>query len=162
MFPILVRATVEGAIVVALIWIVSRTLRRLSPATHAILWWCAAVRFLVALIWTVPVALPVLPATDLLTQQVIAPAERLTLAPPATAGEHLNESGVPRTQRNGASCRALGDWMSGRHRRCMSPFMSNARGHSAIVAGSNGSREDGPRARLPFGIEDGSCSPPVR
>ena len=37
MFPILVRATLEGAIVVVLIWIVSRTLRQLSPATHAIL-----------------------------------------------------------------------------------------------------------------------------
>lgn len=95
MFPVLVRATVEGAVVVALIWIVSRTLRRLSPATHAILWWCAAVRFLVALIWTVPVTLPVLPATDLVVQQVTAPAERQTLAPPATAVEHQNESGVP-------------------------------------------------------------------
>ena len=95
MFPILVRATVEGAIVVSLIWIVSRTLRRLSPATHAILWWCAAVRFLVPLLWTVPVTLPVLPATDLVMQQLTAPAQPRAVARPAPALEHPNESGVP-------------------------------------------------------------------
>ena len=61
MFPTLVRAAIEGAIVVALIWIVSRTSRRLSPATQAILWWCAAVKFLIALLWTAPISLPLLP-----------------------------------------------------------------------------------------------------
>ena len=97
-------------------------------------------------------------------QQVAAPAVAAWfLAPPATAVEHQNESGVSAGMSETALlARTLGDWMSGRNSHRMSPFMSNARGHQAIVAGSNGCRDDGHRARLPFGIEDDSRGPPVR
>ena len=61
MLAILARASVEGAIVAALVWAAIRWLPRLSPATRAALWWCAAAKFLLALIWVTPLELPVLP-----------------------------------------------------------------------------------------------------
>jgi bla regulator protein BlaR1 len=63
MLDILVRASVEGAMVVGTIWVVCRLLPRLSPATRTALWWCAAAKFVLALVWTVPVHIPILPAS---------------------------------------------------------------------------------------------------
>jgi bla regulator protein blaR1 len=61
----LARASMDGALLVvaiwAAIWLLDRVLR-LSPATRATLWWCAAAKFVVALTWTTPVAIPILPA----------------------------------------------------------------------------------------------------
>ena len=61
----LARASMDGALLVvaiwAAIWLLDRVLR-LSPATRAMLWWCAAAKFVVALTWTTPVAIPILPA----------------------------------------------------------------------------------------------------
>ena len=62
MLEILVRASVEGAILVAAIWAICRFLPRLSPATRTVLWWCAAAKFVLALVWTAPVLVPILPA----------------------------------------------------------------------------------------------------
>ena len=62
MLSVLIRASLEGAIVAALIWTVIRWLPRLSPATRAALWWCAAAKFLLALAWVSPLELRVLPA----------------------------------------------------------------------------------------------------
>ena len=62
MLAVLIRASLEGAIVAALIWTVIRWLPRLSPATRTALWWCAAAKFLLALVWITPVELRVLPA----------------------------------------------------------------------------------------------------
>ena len=62
MLAVLSRASLEGALVAALIWAVIRVLPRLSPATRAALWWCAAAKFLLALVWVSPVELRVLPA----------------------------------------------------------------------------------------------------
>lgn len=42
----------------------NRALPRLPSATRAFLWWCAAAKFVVALVWTAPVLLPVLPAAE--------------------------------------------------------------------------------------------------
>jgi beta-lactamase regulating signal transducer with metallopeptidase domain len=60
MVATLARASVEGAIVVAIIWVLARLLQ-LSPAARTILWWCAAAKFVVALAWTTPIDLRVLP-----------------------------------------------------------------------------------------------------
>jgi bla regulator protein blaR1 len=56
------RASIEGALVVGAIWLASRCLRGLSPSTRTALWWCAAAKFIVALFWITPIAIPVLPA----------------------------------------------------------------------------------------------------
>ena len=61
----LARASVDGALLVVAIWAAICLLDRvlfLSPATRAMLWWCAAAKFVVALTWTTPVNIPILPA----------------------------------------------------------------------------------------------------
>jgi len=60
MVSTLARASMDGAILVVAIWVLSR-LVRLTPATRTILWWCAAAKFVVALAWTTPIAIPILP-----------------------------------------------------------------------------------------------------
>ena len=57
----LARASLEGALVVAAIWALSRALA-LAPATRTLLWWCAAAKFVLALVWMAPIAIPILPA----------------------------------------------------------------------------------------------------
>ena len=86
MLAVLARASLEGAIVAALVWTVIRWLPRLSPATRAALWWCAAAKFLLALVWVTPVELRVLPPRA----EVAVALSRL--APPVSG--HL-ESGAP-------------------------------------------------------------------
>ena len=61
MVSTLARASLDGAILVGAIWVLSRLLR-LTPATRTLLWWCAAAKFVVALAWTTPVDIPILPA----------------------------------------------------------------------------------------------------
>ena len=86
MLAVLARASLEGAIVAALVWIAIRCLPRLSPATRAALWWCAAAKFLLALVWVTPVELRVLPA------RVGAPA---ALSRPAPVAGTALEPGTP-------------------------------------------------------------------
>ena len=88
MLEILVRASVEGAMLVAAVWAICRFLPRLSPATRTVLWWCAAAKFVLALVWTAPVLVPILPAdarpiqhasaiaTQVAPAQAVAPGAR--------------------------------------------------------------------------------------
>ena len=62
MLDTLVRASIDGAIFAALVWILSRTVSCLPAAAKAFLWWCVAAKFVVALVWTTPVSVPLLPA----------------------------------------------------------------------------------------------------
>ena len=57
----LLRASLAGAVGVALAWCVCRLVPKLSPSARAWLWWCVALKFVVALVWAAPIALPVLP-----------------------------------------------------------------------------------------------------
>ncbi len=61
MLTTLARASVDGAILVAVVWALCRMLPRLSAGTRTLLWWCAAAKFVVSLTWTTPVQIPVLP-----------------------------------------------------------------------------------------------------
>ena len=61
MLTSLVRASLEGGVLVAGIWIVGRLWPRLSARTLAMLWWCAAAKFLLALVWVTPIELQILP-----------------------------------------------------------------------------------------------------
>ena len=72
----LARASLDCAVVVTVVWILCRALPRLPSATRALLWWCAAAKFVISLVWTTPVLLPVLPA-----------AERLAVNPAASVRE---------------------------------------------------------------------------
>lgn len=62
MLTSLVGASLEGAVLVAGIWIMGRLWPRLPARTLTMLWWCAAAKFLLALVWVTPVELRILPA----------------------------------------------------------------------------------------------------
>jgi beta-lactamase regulating signal transducer with metallopeptidase domain len=55
-------ASVQGAVVIALVWLVCRTMRGLPAAVQATLWWLAALKLLLALAPVPSLQLPVLPA----------------------------------------------------------------------------------------------------
>jgi bla regulator protein blaR1 len=61
MLPLLVRASLEGAVLAAGVWLVCRALPRMSPGVRALLWWCVAAKFVVSLVWLSPIGVPVLP-----------------------------------------------------------------------------------------------------
>jgi beta-lactamase regulating signal transducer with metallopeptidase domain len=61
MIATLARASVEGALLVVMVWLLAR-LFRLSPAIRTVLWWCAAAKFVVAFAWMAPIEIPVLPS----------------------------------------------------------------------------------------------------
>ncbi len=79
MVATLARASVDGAVLVAAVWVISRLLR-LSPATRTVLWWCAAAKFVLALVWTTPIAIPVLPAATTVRQEAGAAGARARVA----------------------------------------------------------------------------------
>src|SRR5262245_60835469 len=62
MESLLLKASIDGAVLVAIVWTLTRLLPRMRPGTRTLLWWCAATKFVVTLAWTNPVVLPVLPA----------------------------------------------------------------------------------------------------
>ena len=75
MLAALIRASLEGAVLVAGIWSLGKLWPRLSARVLTMLWWCAAAKFLLAIVWTTPIELRILPAG------AEAPAlERLTSA----------------------------------------------------------------------------------
>ena len=71
MLETLARASIDGACLVCVVWIVSRALPRLPPAAKAMLWWCAAAKVVVALAWVTPISVPVLP-TEAVSQVAVA------------------------------------------------------------------------------------------
>ena len=61
---LLLSASIDGAIAAAVVWLICRLVPSLPAGARAMLWWCAAAKFIVALAWTTPLALPVLPAVE--------------------------------------------------------------------------------------------------
>jgi bla regulator protein blaR1 len=95
MLATLLGASLNGAILVAIVWAVNRCLPRLSAATRSMLWWCAAAKFLLALVWTAPVLVPILPKADGLipnagttVEQVDAGFDARTIPSAAGAPDH--------------------------------------------------------------------------
>jgi beta-lactamase regulating signal transducer with metallopeptidase domain len=80
----LARASFDGALIVGAVWLLT-CLIRLSPATRTVLWWCAAAKFLLALVWTTPLELPVLPAPPVHTTFVAPMADAAIVAPARSA-----------------------------------------------------------------------------
>jgi len=65
MIDALLRASLGGVIAVAVVWTIGRLAPRLSPAVRTTLWWLAAAKFLIGLVWVSPLEIPVLPASKL-------------------------------------------------------------------------------------------------
>ena len=57
----LIRASVAGTVAVGIAWMLVRLLPRLSPSACTFVWFCAAAKFVMALLWVSPVQLAVLP-----------------------------------------------------------------------------------------------------
>jgi bla regulator protein blaR1 len=105
MLPTILRASLDGAILVALVWLVTQALPRLSPAARTILWWCASAKFLIALMWITPIPVPILPADDSAIPRVTmrgsraaseqaTPVPSSTLSPPQDSATSGTERGV--------------------------------------------------------------------
>jgi hypothetical protein len=85
---ILVRASWQGGIALALVWLIARFASRL-PAAHKVwLWRLAFLKLLAGLIWLSPVVLPILPqrtpavpAPENIPMTVVAPAEAMADLP---------------------------------------------------------------------------------
>lgn len=85
MLALLLRASLEGALLAAGVWLVCRALPRLSPRVRALLWWCVAAKFVVSLLWVSPIAVPVLPrATDATGAEAVVAAAPPLARPEAT------------------------------------------------------------------------------
>lgn len=77
----LVRASLEGAVLAAGVWLVCRSLPRMSPGVRALLWWCVAAKFVVSLVWLSPIGVPVLP------RAAADASGAVTAAPPVSGTE---------------------------------------------------------------------------
>ena len=84
MLDLLARASIDGAVVAAVVWLLCRFVHALSPAVKTALWWVAAAKFAVALVWVTPVPLRVLPAAAPKPASVsVAPVMTSTVSPVA-------------------------------------------------------------------------------
>jgi bla regulator protein BlaR1 len=61
LFEILAAASIAGIVVPLVVWTVCRFARTLAPSTRCALWWLAALKLVVALVWIEPIVLRVLP-----------------------------------------------------------------------------------------------------
>lgn len=105
MLTSLVRASLEGAVLVAGIWTLGRLWPRLSAGTLTILWWCAAAKFLLALAWIPPIELRILPAA----QQRVSAVASAEHSVPEVGTSSASVPAEPHSR--GASASAI-DWRS--------------------------------------------------
>ncbi len=82
MLPRLLAASVQGSLLVALVWALCRALPRLPADARCWLWWLVALQLVLGLVWSSPVALPLLPAVE---QMVGVPADAVTAPIPEAA-----------------------------------------------------------------------------
>jgi hypothetical protein len=73
----LVRASLQGGLVIAAVWLACRLLPRLPASVRCGLWWLACAKLAVSLVWAEPVRLALLPAP--------APPAEVALAVPFAA-----------------------------------------------------------------------------
>ncbi len=96
MLPLLVRASLEGAVLAACVWLVCRVVPRMSPGVRALLWWCVAAKFVVALAGLSPIGVPVLPRAAADAHVVQAGAtDAPPLSPPGAADDGARPASLP-------------------------------------------------------------------
>jgi len=94
MADLLMRAAIGGALFAAVVWLLVRWLRCLSPTIRAMLWWIVTAKFVIALSWITPVQLQVLPATTNALGAHAQPAEiAMPLAVDSSAPASHSSSG---------------------------------------------------------------------
>lgn len=95
----LVAASAQGTVTVAVVWLVCRRLTAISAAMRALLWWVAALGFVVALTPLPSLRIPLLPGPALRVSIPVAPA----LSPRALETAAPIASQTPRIQSEHAS-----------------------------------------------------------
>lgn len=66
----LVRASWQGVIIIAIVWLTCRFLPRIPPQVHGWLWRLAYLKLLIVLVWGTPISLPILPSVDSASSQL--------------------------------------------------------------------------------------------
>ncbi len=109
MLAALIRASLEGAVLVAGIWSLGKLWPRLSARVLTMLWWCAAAKFLLAIVWITPIELRILPAAAEapVTQSVVWLKAEATSAP---GMDPITGDSAPRV---GWRSLLLGTWLGG-------------------------------------------------
>jgi beta-lactamase regulating signal transducer with metallopeptidase domain len=97
----LARASLQGALLIMGVWLLCRLMPRLPAAVRCGLWWLACLHLLLALVWTEPVRLPLLPAPQhapvLLSTALPRVLEDAADAVPAAAGDAIPTSDARRS-----------------------------------------------------------------
>ncbi|MET0582292.1 MAG: M56 family metallopeptidase [Pseudoxanthomonas sp.] len=83
LLPRLFAASVQSILFVAVVWTLCQLLPRLSASARAVLWWLVALQLVVGVLWSSPLALPLLPAE--VVQASHAPLS-MTVQPSVSAG----------------------------------------------------------------------------
>lgn len=84
LLPRLLAASVQSTLFVVAVWALCKLLPRLSASARAGLWWLVALQLVVGVLWSSPLALPLLPA-EVAQQVSAAPAQMILLAPAEAA-----------------------------------------------------------------------------
>lgn len=96
LLPRLLAATVQSTLFVVVVWALCRALPRLSAATRAGLWWLVALQLVVGVLWSSPLALPLLPVEvveQVRLEQVQAAPMQATV--PATQADAFASTPTP-------------------------------------------------------------------
>lgn len=83
LLPRLLAASVQSTLFVAVVWLLCKLLPRLSASARAGLWWLVALQLVVGVLWSSPLALPLLPAE--VVEQASATPMQMTLLSATTA-----------------------------------------------------------------------------
>jgi bla regulator protein blaR1 len=90
LLDILLRTSVQGGLVICIVWVVCRLVPRMPPGLRAGLWWLACLKLLVGFAWIEPVTLPLLPPPAPVSAMRDAPLtllqEKENPATPSAAG----------------------------------------------------------------------------
>jgi beta-lactamase regulating signal transducer with metallopeptidase domain len=108
---VLGRASLQGALVIAAVWVAGKLFPRLPASLRCGLWWLACAKLVIALVWTAPVRLALLPAS---APAAVAGAPRVLDpgASPGSSSTAARETGGSPRARPWESA-ALAIWVSG-------------------------------------------------
>jgi len=101
LFQILMMGSITGGIVVLVIAALCRFTSRISPAMRCALWWLAALKLIVALVWIEPIVLRVLPPDQFVSAAVPSSVHEVDTDPGRAVppGQTGNADRVPRVDR---------------------------------------------------------------
>ena len=127
----IVRASWQGAIVIALAWLVTRAFPKLPPAWRCWLWRGACAKILVSLLWAGAVAIPLLPA-PIVTQPTPAIVQPEPPGPPGPTLPAIAVAQMPASNAPGVtiSVLLLALWCAG----VLGSVIQLVRGHARAMA----------------------------